>query len=155
MPDLGTTITAVARINGVALHSPSEAVAAEVLRQRACTELLRQAAQREGLLAATDVPATDDAISEAATAAIDALLERALHVPDPSDEACRRYHAAHAARFAAGERAHIRHILFILSGLLPFPESGPVPVPEEGMSQRSFTFTRIPPGTGFSDTTYR
>jgi peptidyl-prolyl cis-trans isomerase C len=115
MPDLGTTITAVARINGVALHSPSEAVAAEVLRQRACTELLRQAAQREGLLAATDVPATDDAISEAATAAIDALLERALHVPDPSDEACRRYHAAHAARFAAGERAHIRHILFAVT----------------------------------------
>ena len=56
MPDLGTTITAVARINGVALHSPSEALAAEVLRQRACTELLRQAAQREGLLAADDSP---------------------------------------------------------------------------------------------------
>ncbi len=115
MPDLGTTITAVARVNGVALHSPSETVAAEVLRQRACTELLRQAAQHEGLLAATDTPATDGAIGEAASAAIDTLLERALRVPDPSDEACRRYHAAHAGRFAAGERAHVRHILFAVT----------------------------------------
>jgi peptidyl-prolyl cis-trans isomerase C len=115
MPDLGTTIAAVARINGVALHSPSEALAAEVLRQRACTELLRQAAQREGLLAADDAPATEGAISEAATTAIDALLERVLRVPDPSDEACRRYHAAHAGRFAAGERVHVRHILFAVT----------------------------------------
>ncbi len=36
------------------------------LRQRACTELLRQAAQRAGLLAADDAPSEDGVISEAA-----------------------------------------------------------------------------------------
>ena len=109
------TVAAIARINGVALHGPAENLAPEALRQRACTELLRQAAQREGLLAAADPPGTDGAISEAATAAIDALLERALRVPEPSDEACRRYHAAHAGRYASGERARIRHILFAVT----------------------------------------
>jgi len=109
------TVTAIARINGVALHGPAENLAPEALRQRACTELLRQAAQREGLLAAADPPGTDGAISEAATAAINALLERALRVPEPSDEACRRYHAAHAGRYASGERARIRHILFAVT----------------------------------------
>jgi len=108
-------IAVVARVNGVALHGPAEAVAPEALRQRACTELLRQAAQREELLGADDAPGTDGAISEAATAAIDALLERVLRVPEPSDEACRRYHAAHAARYAAGERVHARHILFAVT----------------------------------------
>ena len=109
------TVAAIARINGVALHGPAEAFTPEALRQRACTELLRQAAQREGLLAAADAPGTDGAISEAATAAIDALLERMLRVPEPSDEACRRYHAAHAARYAAGERVRARHILFAVT----------------------------------------
>jgi len=79
------TIAAVARVNGVALHGPAEILAPEALRQRACTELLRQAAQREGLLDVDDAHATDGAISEAANAAIDALLERELRVPEPSD----------------------------------------------------------------------
>jgi peptidyl-prolyl cis-trans isomerase C len=109
------SVDAVAHVNGVALHAPAVAVAPEELRQRASTELLRQAAQREGLLGVEDVPATDGAISEAATAAIDALLERELRVPEPSDEACRRYHTAHAARFAAGERVRVRHILFAVT----------------------------------------
>ena len=109
------TVAAIARINGVALHGPAIAVAPEALRQRACTELLRQAAQLAGLLAAADTPGTDGAISEAATAAIDALLELELRVPEPSDEACRRYHAAHAARYAAGERVRARHILFAVT----------------------------------------
>jgi peptidyl-prolyl cis-trans isomerase C len=109
------TFAAVARVNGVAVHGPAETVAPETLRQRACTELLRQAAQREGLLAAADAPGTDGAIGEAATAAIDALLERVLRVPEPSDEACRRHHAAHAGRYATGERVRLRHILFAVT----------------------------------------
>ncbi len=107
----GTTV-AVARVNGVALHAPGEVLTTEALRQRACTELLRQAAQREGLLAPTDPNAADGAISEAATAAIDVLLDRVLAIPEPSEDACRRHHAAHAAKFASGERAQVRHILF-------------------------------------------
>ena len=112
MSEIADTISTVARVNGVALHAPSETIAPEVLRQRACTELLRQAAQREGLIAAADAPGSDGAISEAATAGIETLLERALNVPEPSDDAFRRYHAAHTGRFAIGERVRVRHILF-------------------------------------------
>ena len=106
---------AVARVNGVALHAPGETIAPGALRQRACTELLRQAAQCEGLLAPDDTPGIDGAISEAATTAIDTLLERALNVPEPSAEACRRHYAAHTGKFATGERARVRHILFAVT----------------------------------------
>ena len=106
---------AVARINGIALHAPGEQLPDELLRQRACTELLRQQAQREGLLAADDAPGLDGATSEAATRAIEALLEQALQVPEPSAEACRRYHAAHPAFGGQGERAHLRHVLFAVT----------------------------------------
>ena len=49
------------------------------------------------------------------SAAIDALLARALAVPEPSEDACRRHHAAHASRFASGERVQVRHILFAVT----------------------------------------
>lgn len=102
----------VARVNGVALHGPQDELAPEELRQRACTELLRQAARRAGLLALDDVGSTDGTTSEAATAAIEALLERSLPLPDPSEEACRRHYAAHQATYRTGERVCLRHILF-------------------------------------------
>ncbi len=106
---------ALATVNGVALHEAGVALTAEELRQRACTELLRQAAQHAGLLAAGDLPGTDGATSEAATAAIEALLERELRVPEPSEEACRRHHAAHEARYRTDERVRARHILFAVT----------------------------------------
>ena len=106
---------AVARIDGVALHGAGEELGADVLRQRACTELLRRAAQREGLLAADDTPSKDGIISEAASAAIEALLAQSIAVPDPSEEACRRHFAAHAASYRAGDRVHARHILFAVT----------------------------------------
>jgi len=109
----------VARIDGVALHAPSETLAPDLLRQRACTELLRQQAQREGLLADDDAPGLDGATSEAATAAIEALLERALKVPEPSEDACRRYHAAHPSFGGQGARAHLRHVLFAVTPGVP------------------------------------
>lgn len=105
----------VARINGVPLHAPGKRPAAEELRQRACTELLRQAAQREGMLSTTDAPSVDGAISEAAAAAIDAHIDRAVHVPPPSDASCRRHFAANARAYAKGERLHLRHILFAVT----------------------------------------
>ena len=73
-----TAQISVARINGVALHPPGVLLPPEALRQRACTELLRQQAQREGLLAATDTPDLEGATSAAAGEAIERLLERAL-----------------------------------------------------------------------------
>jgi peptidyl-prolyl cis-trans isomerase C len=104
-----------ASINGVALHAAGEPLSPEELRQRACTELLRQAAQAAGLLAASDSPSTDGVISEAAAGAIEALLEASVKVPEPSDEACRRHHAAHEASYRTGERVRVRHILFAVT----------------------------------------
>jgi peptidyl-prolyl cis-trans isomerase C len=105
----------VARINGVALNAAGETPSAEELRQRACTELLRQAAQAAGMLAASDAPSGDGVISEAASAAIELLLERELDSPEPSEEACRRHHAAHEAAYSTGERVRARHILFAVT----------------------------------------
>lgn len=105
----------IARINGVALNTVSEELTSEELRQRACTELLRQAAQSAGLLDKGDTPTMDGVISEAASNAIDALLEQSLTVPEPSEEACRRHHAAHQGIYSTGERVRLRHILFAVT----------------------------------------
>ncbi len=105
----------VARVNGVALHEAGQFLDPEMLRQRACTELLRQATQQAGLLSEQDLPATDGTTSEAAAAAIEKLLERELQVPDPSEEACRRYHEAHPTAHVQGERVQLRHVLFAVT----------------------------------------
>lgn len=106
---------AVARINGVALHAPGEALSAAVLRQRACTELLRQAAQAAGILDKTDRQTPDGVVSEAAAQAIEALLDDRLLSPEPSDDECRRHHAAQADTYQSGERIRLRHILFAVT----------------------------------------
>lgn len=105
----------VVRVNGVALNRESDELSVEELRQRACTELLRQAAIRDGLLDAADAAPSDGVFSEAASTAIEAWLERELHLPEPSDEACRRHHAAHPARYRTGEQVLVRHILFAVT----------------------------------------
>jgi len=102
-------------VNGVVLAQPQEALGPDELRQRACTELLRQEAMAAGLLDAEDPVPVDGAISEAAGMAIEALLERELQAPEPADETCRRHHAANAARYAVGERVQVRHVLFAVT----------------------------------------
>jgi peptidyl-prolyl cis-trans isomerase C len=104
-----------ARINGVPLHPLDETLAPDELRQRACTELLRQAAQSAGLLAADDAPTADGVISVAAADAIEALLDQALDIPVPSDEACQRHYAAHESSYRSGEKILLRHILFAVT----------------------------------------
>lgn len=104
-----------ASVDGVGIAAPDEALTAEDLRLRAHVELLRQAAITAGLLDADDPPPVHGAISEAAAAAIEALLERELARP-PADEAtCRRYYAANPVRFALGERVRLRHVLFAVT----------------------------------------
>ena len=105
----------VARINGVPLHADGEILPPDTLRQRACTELLRQQAQREGLLSQDDAPGLDGATSAEASQAIERLLDQALQVPEPSEEACRRYHAAHPTLGGQGERVRMRHVLFAVT----------------------------------------
>ena len=36
-------------------------------------------------------------------------------MPEPSEEACRRHHAAHEATYCTGERIRVRHILFAVT----------------------------------------
>ena len=115
MIPLATGDASAAQVNGVALAGPGEVLSPEVLRQRACTELLRQAAIRAGLLDADDPRPVEGAISEAATTAIEVLLDRRLAVPEPDEDSCRRHYAAHAAHYAVGERLKLRHILFAVT----------------------------------------
>jgi peptidyl-prolyl cis-trans isomerase C len=115
MPTDTLTATTVARINGVALNTPGETLTPEELRQRACSELLRQAAQSVGLLDGKDASSADGVISEAAAGAIDALIEQTLNLPEPAEEACRRHHAAHESTYRTGERVRVRHILFAVT----------------------------------------
>ena len=97
-----------AAVNGTLLHDRGAALGIEELRQRACTELLRQAAIRCGMLGPDDPAPVDGAVTATASAAIESLLERELQVPTPSDEDCRRYHAANAHRYAVGEQVQAR-----------------------------------------------
>ncbi|HQD15381.1 MAG TPA: peptidylprolyl isomerase [Ottowia sp.] len=115
MADTMTLRIDPARVNGVALHDVGAALGDDELRQRACSELLRQAAIGAGLLPASDPAPTDGVLSEAASEAIETLLDQQLVIPEPSNEACRRHHAAHRATYATGERIRARHILFAVT----------------------------------------
>ena len=102
-------------VDGVALAVAGETLTAQQLRARASVELLRQAAIRAGLLPDADPPPAQGVVSEAAAAAIEALLARELVLPQADEETCRRFHAASPARFAVGERARMRHVLFAVT----------------------------------------
>lgn len=105
----------IATINGTPLHARGDTLTHEQLRQRACTELLRQAAQSAGLLAADDKASNDGIISEAASDAIDTLIAQQVVVPEPTEQSCLRHYQAHAASYRTGEKVHARHILFALT----------------------------------------
>ncbi len=105
----------IATINGIALNRVDETLCADELRQRACSELLRQAAINNGLLCASDVPFTDGVLSEQASNAIEQLLEQKLTTPEPSEEACRRHYGAHLSTYSTGEKINARHILFAVT----------------------------------------
>jgi len=104
-----------ASVNGIALHAPGDRPDDNTLRQRAYGELLRQEAVSAGLLAKEDI-ATDDGIqSEAATQAIEKILESVLVVPAPDEATSRRFFTANPSRFQNGEEVRARHILFAVT----------------------------------------
>jgi peptidyl-prolyl cis-trans isomerase C len=115
MPTSAIENTCIASINGIALHSMDDTLSPDELRQRACSELLRQAAVAQSLLGIDDLPSLDGVLSEAASSAIEALLDNNLRIPEPSLEACQRHYSAHQASYATGERVNVRHILFAVT----------------------------------------
>jgi len=104
-----------ASVNEVVIATAAEALDDEALRQRACTELLRQRAQAVGLLDAGDPAPRDGAISQAASEAIEALIAQELAGPEPDETACRRHYDANARHYAQGERLQLRHVLFAVT----------------------------------------
>lgn len=149
-----------ASINGVTLNTADDVLSGDELRQRACSELLRQAAKAKGLLSDSDVPSTDGVLSEEATNAIETLLEQSLAIPEPSEEACRRHHAAHHALYSTGERVKVRHILFAVTqgvdvvALRNRAETTLLDVrchdgsnPDDGFSKAASTLSNCPSGT--------
>lgn len=105
----------VASINGFPLNRVDESLSADDLRQRAYSELLRQAAISQGLLTDRDSPSSDGIQTEEAASAIEVLLEKNLIIPEPSEDACRRYHTANQTTYSTGERLKVRHILFAVT----------------------------------------
>lgn len=105
----------ISSVNAIPLNSADEILSADELRQRACSELLRQAAMASGLLPANDEPATGGVMSEEASRAVDTLLEQTLTIPEPSEDECRRHHAARQAFYCTGEKVRARHILFAVT----------------------------------------
>lgn len=103
------------RVGDDLLHPQPEQLTEAERRQLASLALLRLAAIEDGLLDADDPAPSDGVISEAAADAIDRWLEQAIQVPDPDEAACRRFFAAHPARYAQGERVQARHILFAVT----------------------------------------
>lgn len=104
-----------ASVNGQAITRPGEVLSVATLRQRACSELLRQAAQDLGLLGIEEHAPDDGVHSRDASDAIEKLLELELKVPEPDDDACRRHHAVHQAAYRRGERVQLRHILLAVT----------------------------------------
>jgi peptidyl-prolyl cis-trans isomerase C len=52
-------------------------------------------------------------------AALEALIEREVKTPQPTEEECRRYYERNAAKFRAGELVEASHILFALTARVP------------------------------------
>jgi len=110
----GARQDAIASINGIALHEPGQQLDTYELKERAWTELLRQQAIREGLLSQRHV-LTAPTLAAHEQQVIEAMLDEAVQVPEPDEEACRRYYEANKSRFIEGRQVHLRHILFAVT----------------------------------------
>ncbi|AMO24775.1 peptidylprolyl isomerase [Ramlibacter solisilvae] len=104
----------VASINGIALHEPGQHPGEYELKERAWTELLRQQAVRQGLLAHRHV-LTAPALAAHEQQAIERMLDEAVPVPAPGELECRRYYQSVKPRFVEGRQVHLRHILFAVT----------------------------------------
>lgn len=103
-----------ASVNGIALHALGEQLGAEALRERAYAELLRQQAVRLGCLPEQAVSLAPE-LGAAEREAIEAMLEREVLLPEPSEEACLRHYAANKSQHVIDQAVHLRHILFAVT----------------------------------------
>jgi len=83
-------------------------------RLAAVHELLRQRARELGFVA-------NDASDDDTERAIERTLAEEVSVPEPTDEECRRWYEANAARFRSGDLVCARHILFQVTPGAPVP----------------------------------
>jgi len=104
----------IAAIHGVALHAPDEPLAPEDLRERAWSELLRQEAVAQGLLADSRVLLAQP-LTDAEQAVVERMVETEVPTRTPTAEEARRHHEAHRDRFVEGAQARVRHILFAVT----------------------------------------
>ena len=117
-PEVAAAPVEIASINGIHLHGAGEVLGEQTLRERACTEVLRQQAVSAGLLprfTGLNAPEPDDDMRRA----IEALLEAEVHSPEPGLDECRRHYEAHKPRFVVGQALHVRHILFAVTPGVP------------------------------------
>jgi peptidyl-prolyl cis-trans isomerase C len=103
------------RVNGVAIQAANDDLTPEHWRQRVFTELLRQTAQREGLLAQDDQGSDDGIISERAAQAIDTLVAGKVKFIEPDQASCERHYHHHLPLWTIGEKVRLRHILFAVT----------------------------------------
>ncbi|HEX7750674.1 MAG TPA: peptidylprolyl isomerase [Bordetella sp.] len=101
----GIVIGAEAILQEAEHHADETDPRAAASRALVVRELLRQRAQKEGLLAPQ--AQLDDQ-------ALDALLERELKVPSPTREDCERYYAGHPRQLRRNDIVYASHILFAL-----------------------------------------
>ena len=82
----------------------------------AARELLRQRAVEVGLL---DAAVEDEAEIDGA---IEALLEKEVATPVPTEAECRRYYEQNPTEFESGDLVHARHILFQVTPQVNVPQ---------------------------------
>lgn len=104
----------VPSVNGFTLAIENEHVDDDTLRERAWSELLRQEAVRRQLLPA-HVDSQAPALSAGDQRVIEAMLDDAVQVAEPSEDECRRYYEARQEQFVEGAQVHARHILFAVT----------------------------------------
>lgn len=102
-------------VNDICIAKPDENLTEQVLRQRACSELLRQGAIKAGLLACDDPIPVDGILSEIASQSVEVLLMQAITADTPDEATCRRYYDGHKTEFKRDERVKLRHILFAVT----------------------------------------
>ena len=104
----------VAAINGITLHASGQRPDEESLRERAYTELLRQHAVKVGLLPRKAVLEAPE-LNEAERTVLEAMVDAAVQVPQPTDGECQRYFDARKNQYVVGQAVHLRHILFAVT----------------------------------------